>query len=147
MKEPNAILKLVLLVLFSSAPMHAQQIHKWTDEDGNVHYGTVPPTETPSDVVTVDQQNFSTPDDALDISAEQSISESREERQKKKAQDRVDKEAENIRRLKAENNDPVKCDEQKAIMESLKNSMKIPSTAETNPQYLYHKNLARFYCD
>ncbi|MDH5444805.1 MAG: DUF4124 domain-containing protein [Gammaproteobacteria bacterium] len=33
-----------LLALFISIESHARQIYKWTDADGNIHYGEKPPT-------------------------------------------------------------------------------------------------------
>ena len=45
----------VLLILFLMAPMAVSQasgLYKWTDEEGQVHYTQVPPTERPAVVIT-----------------------------------------------------------------------------------------------
>lgn len=34
-------------------PAHAQQIHKWTDENGQVHFGTTPPPKQKTETVRI----------------------------------------------------------------------------------------------
>jgi len=44
---------LIYLVLVVSTSLNAGTIHKWTDENGNVHYGDTPPVKTKSENVRV----------------------------------------------------------------------------------------------
>ena len=43
----------IYLSLIFSASLHAGSIHKWIDEDGNVHYGDSPPISTTTKQVKV----------------------------------------------------------------------------------------------
>ena len=54
----------IYLVLILSTSLGAGTIHKWTDEDGNVHYGDTPPVSTTSETVRV-QSAPSNPGKAL----------------------------------------------------------------------------------
>lgn len=50
----NYALPLLLLMALLMAPLAASQasgLYKWTDEEGNVHYTQLPPTERPSQVI------------------------------------------------------------------------------------------------
>ncbi|MCP4331094.1 MAG: DUF4124 domain-containing protein [Gammaproteobacteria bacterium] len=44
---------LIYLILVVSTSLHAGTIHKWVDENGNVHYGDTPPISTKSENVKV----------------------------------------------------------------------------------------------
>jgi len=44
---------LIYLVLVVSTSLNAGTIHKWVDENGNVHYGDAPPAKTKSENVRV----------------------------------------------------------------------------------------------
>ena len=44
---------LTYLVLVVSTSLNAGSIHKWVDENGNVHYGDAPPAKTKSESVHV----------------------------------------------------------------------------------------------
>ena len=44
---------LTYLVLVISTSLNAGTIHKWVDENGNVHYGDAPPVKTKSESVRV----------------------------------------------------------------------------------------------
>lgn len=55
---------LIFLLLVGSTSLHAGSIHKWVDENGNVHYGDAPPAETKSENVRV-QSAPSNPGKAL----------------------------------------------------------------------------------
>ena len=44
---------LIYLVLLVSASAYAGAIHKWTDENGNIHYGDAPPVSAKTDKVRV----------------------------------------------------------------------------------------------
>jgi len=55
---------LIYLILAVSTSLHAGSIHKWVDEDGNVHYGDAPPIKTTSENVRV-QSAPSNPGKAL----------------------------------------------------------------------------------
>lgn len=48
------------LVLFSCTTM-AQEIHKWRDENGKVHYGDRPPEGTKTEVIEVDPNIYEKP--------------------------------------------------------------------------------------
>ncbi len=45
---------LLSLVLAPVAVTQAAGLYKWTDEEGNVHYSQIPPTERPSKVITAE---------------------------------------------------------------------------------------------
>ena len=73
---------LIFVLLLVSASLHAGSIHKWVDENGNVHYGDAPPAETKSENVRVQSApsnpgkalprlNVSEPEPASGMSAEQ----------------------------------------------------------------------------
>jgi hypothetical protein len=55
---------LIYLILAISTSLNAGSIQKWTDENGNVHYGDVPPVTTKSENVRV-QSAPSNPGKAL----------------------------------------------------------------------------------
>lgn len=55
---------LICLILVVSTSLHAGAIHKWVDENGNVHYGDAPPVTTKSESVSV-QSAPSNPGKAL----------------------------------------------------------------------------------
>ena len=55
---------LIYLILAISTSLNAGSIQKWTDENGNVHYGDVPPAKTKSENVRV-QSAPSNPGKAL----------------------------------------------------------------------------------
>jgi hypothetical protein len=55
---------LIYLILAISTSLTAGSIQKWTDENGNVHYGDVPPVKTKSENVRV-QSAPSNPGKAL----------------------------------------------------------------------------------
>ena len=55
---------LICLILVASTSLHAGAIHKWVDENGNVHYGDAPPVTTKSESVSV-QSAPSNPGKAL----------------------------------------------------------------------------------
>ena len=55
---------LLLLTVLFSATLHATSIQKWVDDEGNVHYGDAPPTNTVSESVRV-QRAPSNPGRAL----------------------------------------------------------------------------------
>jgi hypothetical protein len=55
---------LTFLLLVVSTTLHAGAIHKWVDENGNVHYGDAPPARTKSENVRV-QSAPSNPGKAL----------------------------------------------------------------------------------
>jgi len=42
------------VLLFSSATVLAGKIYKWTDAEGNVHYGSEKPADAPAEKMTVD---------------------------------------------------------------------------------------------
>jgi hypothetical protein len=44
---------LIYLILVVSTSLHAGTIHKWIDEDGNVHYSDAPPAATKTEGVRV----------------------------------------------------------------------------------------------
>lgn len=44
---------LIYLILAVSTSLNAGSIHKWVDENGNVHYGDAPPVKTKSENVRV----------------------------------------------------------------------------------------------
>ena len=44
---------LIYLTLVVSTSLHAGDIHKWVDENGNIFYGDTPPPETKSESVAV----------------------------------------------------------------------------------------------
>lgn len=44
---------LIYLILAISTSLNAGSIHKWVDENGNVHYGDAPPLKTKSENVRV----------------------------------------------------------------------------------------------
>jgi len=44
---------LIYLILVVSTSLHAGDIHKWVDENGNVHYGDTPPTATKTENINV----------------------------------------------------------------------------------------------
>jgi len=44
---------LIALTLLASISLHAGTIHKWVDEDGNVHYGDAPPITVKTESVRV----------------------------------------------------------------------------------------------
>ena len=44
---------LTYLVLVVSTSLNAGTIHKWVDENGNVHYGDAPPVKTKTENVRV----------------------------------------------------------------------------------------------
>ncbi len=43
----------IFLILVASMSLNAGSIHKWTDEDGNVHYGDSPPVSAKTEGVRV----------------------------------------------------------------------------------------------
>ena len=55
---------LIYLILAISTSLNAGSIQKWTDENGNVHYGDAPPVKTKSENVRV-QSAPSNPGKAL----------------------------------------------------------------------------------
>ncbi len=55
---------LICLILVVSTSLHAGTIHKWVDENGNVHYGDAPPASTKSESISV-QSAPSNPGKAL----------------------------------------------------------------------------------
>ena len=55
---------LIYLILVVSTSLHAGAIHKWVDENGNVHYGDAPPVTTQTENVSV-QSAPSNPGKAL----------------------------------------------------------------------------------
>jgi len=55
---------LICLILVVSTSLHAGAIHKWVDENGNVHYGDAPPVTTKTESVSV-QSAPSNPGKAL----------------------------------------------------------------------------------
>lgn len=55
---------LIYLTLLLSMSLHAGSIHKWTDEEGNVHYGDAPPVKAKTESVRV-QSAPSNPGKAL----------------------------------------------------------------------------------
>jgi hypothetical protein len=44
---------LIYLMLLTSMTLHAGTIHKWVDEEGNVHYGDAPPVSVKTEGVRV----------------------------------------------------------------------------------------------
>jgi len=54
----------IYLALILSTSLNAGTIHKWVDEEGNVHYGDTPPVSTSSETVRV-QSAPSNPGKAL----------------------------------------------------------------------------------
>lgn len=53
----NRVRNCALLLSLLLAPIaftHASGLYKWTDENGDVHYSQIPPTERPSKVITPD---------------------------------------------------------------------------------------------
>jgi len=54
----------IFLILLTSMSLHAGSIHKWTDEEGNVHYGDSPPVSAKTEGVRV-QSAPSNPGKAL----------------------------------------------------------------------------------
>ena len=55
---------LIYLTLLTSMSLHAGAIHKWVDDDGNVHYGDAPPVSAKTEGVRV-QSAPSNPGKAL----------------------------------------------------------------------------------
>ena len=55
---------LIYLMLIASTSLQAGAIHKWVDENGNVHYGDAPPVSTKSENINV-QSAPSNPGKAL----------------------------------------------------------------------------------
>ena len=55
---------LTFLILMVSTSLYAGSIHKWVDENGNVHYGDAPPAKTKTENVRV-QSAPSNPGKAL----------------------------------------------------------------------------------
>ena len=51
--KQNNMRRLILLVTLVSCSLNAGQIHKWVDEDGNVHYGDAPPNTVTTEPVRV----------------------------------------------------------------------------------------------
>jgi hypothetical protein len=60
----NTMRYLTFLVLVVSTSLNAGAIHKWVDENGNVHYGDAPPVKTKTESVHV-QSAPSNPGKAL----------------------------------------------------------------------------------
>lgn len=60
----NTMRYLTFLILVFSTSLNASAIHKWVDENGNVHYGDAPPVKTQSENVRV-QSAPSNPGKAL----------------------------------------------------------------------------------
>jgi hypothetical protein len=50
---PTLVLILTVFTSLNSTSLHAGAIHKWVDDNGNVHYGDAPPTKTDSKNVRV----------------------------------------------------------------------------------------------
>ncbi len=55
---------LIYLILVVSTSLHAGSIHKWVDENGNVHYGDSPPVAAKTESISV-QSAPSNPGKAL----------------------------------------------------------------------------------
>jgi hypothetical protein len=49
----NNMRRLIILATLVSCSLNAGQIHKWIDEDGNVHYGDAPPNTVTTEPVRV----------------------------------------------------------------------------------------------
>jgi hypothetical protein len=47
-------LLLLVLLLVPAVGVEAAKLYKWTDEQGNVHYTQIPPTERPAEVITTE---------------------------------------------------------------------------------------------
>ena len=138
------IVLIIASLIFTS--IQAQEIQKWVDEDGNVHFGTVPPQEAESETVEIEQQNFSTPDDAYDEGNKDSRTlTSAKERKSEAIRERVEAATAEVNRLKKENRDPEKCANQRKIMAYYTNKDSI--TGSYHPSYRYAETLAGFYCE
>lgn len=55
MEFARRYLLLIVLLMVPIAGAQAAKLYKWTDEEGNVHYTQIPPTERPSEVITPEQ--------------------------------------------------------------------------------------------
>lgn len=55
MEFARRYLLLIVLLMVPIAGAQAAKLYKWTDEEGNVHYTQIPPTEGPSEVITPEQ--------------------------------------------------------------------------------------------
>ena len=50
---PMLVLTLAIFTSLNSTSLNAAAIHKWVDDNGNVHYGDAPPVKTTSENVRV----------------------------------------------------------------------------------------------
>ncbi|MFC1797014.1 DUF4124 domain-containing protein [Pseudomonadota bacterium] len=139
-----------ILVSLIFTTIQAQEIHKWVDKDGNIHFGTVPPNETTSEMVEIEQQDFSTPEDSLDEGNRDSnkLSDA-EERQRDARKDRLEETTAEINRLKKESRDPQKCAAQRNYMARIEANYYAGKSpiGPYHPTYRHAEVLAGFYCE
>jgi glutaredoxin len=54
--------KLLALLLVLALPANAGEIHRWTDSQGNVHFGDRPPATADSEIVKLRINTYASPD-------------------------------------------------------------------------------------